>query len=226
MKKILLSIFLLFMATIGYCADSKVTALTELTDPITTDIMYIVDDPAGTPVSKKVTVGNVRGAYSQFLIVPGYALAPLEAADSIPPLNKDFGTNLDQLTADFNDSTDECRSLTFLINSDIETSGTVNFWVVWYGTTTSGDVIFDFRHNSGIAEGADPDTSLTTEAAAADAIQSTSGQITKTNWQETVSNLAWVSGDIVDGLLCRDANNVSDTVTGDAKVKELVIGIP
>ena len=46
--------------------DKKVTALTELaTTPASTDIVYIVDDPGGTPVSKKITVDNFLSAYLQ-----------------------------------------------------------------------------------------------------------------------------------------------------------------
>lgn len=40
-------------------ADAKITALTECTDPQSTDILPMVDDPAGTPVTKKVTVANL-----------------------------------------------------------------------------------------------------------------------------------------------------------------------
>jgi hypothetical protein len=39
--------------------DSKVTALNENTSPISTDILYIVDDPGGSPASEKVTIANV-----------------------------------------------------------------------------------------------------------------------------------------------------------------------
>lgn len=40
-------------------ADSKVTALTADGAPAATDVTYNVEDPAGTPVSKKVTWTNV-----------------------------------------------------------------------------------------------------------------------------------------------------------------------
>lgn len=40
-------------------ADSKLSALTELTTPANEDLLYIVDDPSGTPLSKKVTVANL-----------------------------------------------------------------------------------------------------------------------------------------------------------------------
>lgn len=40
-------------------ADSKLTALTADTAPTTDDIIYVVNDPAGTPVSRKVALGNL-----------------------------------------------------------------------------------------------------------------------------------------------------------------------
>lgn len=39
--------------------DAKITALTENTTPISTDIVPMVDDPAGTPVTQKVTIANL-----------------------------------------------------------------------------------------------------------------------------------------------------------------------
>jgi hypothetical protein len=42
-------------------ADQKLTALTELTAPTVDDIMYIVDDPAGTPSSKKISLTRLLG---------------------------------------------------------------------------------------------------------------------------------------------------------------------
>ena len=43
-------------------ADSKVTALTELaTVADDADIFYVIDDPGGTPTSKKITRANILG---------------------------------------------------------------------------------------------------------------------------------------------------------------------
>ena len=39
----------------------KITELTALTAPAAVDLMVIVDDPSGTPVTKYVTVGNLFG---------------------------------------------------------------------------------------------------------------------------------------------------------------------
>lgn len=40
-------------------ADSKITQLTELTTPAVGDLLAIVDDPSGSPETKKITVSNL-----------------------------------------------------------------------------------------------------------------------------------------------------------------------
>jgi len=45
-------------------ADKKVTQLTALTAPANTDLLLIIDDPAGSPVSKKITVEDLFGTTS------------------------------------------------------------------------------------------------------------------------------------------------------------------
>jgi hypothetical protein len=45
-------------------ANTKITELTELTTPTGVDIVAIVDDVAGTPSTKKVTVTNLMGQAS------------------------------------------------------------------------------------------------------------------------------------------------------------------
>jgi len=43
-------------------ADQKVTELANLTAASSEDVFYVVDDPSGTPVSKKITAKNLFGA--------------------------------------------------------------------------------------------------------------------------------------------------------------------
>lgn len=45
-------------------ADTKLTALTETTAPATSDDVYIVTTPGGTPASKRCTIANLRTAMS------------------------------------------------------------------------------------------------------------------------------------------------------------------
>jgi hypothetical protein len=44
-------------------ADTKLTALTANTTPALTDILYIVDDPGGTPASQKVTLTSIKALF-------------------------------------------------------------------------------------------------------------------------------------------------------------------
>lgn len=45
-------------------ADTKVSALTAATSASADDLLYLVDDPAGTPTSKKITFANVQASIS------------------------------------------------------------------------------------------------------------------------------------------------------------------
>jgi len=42
-------------------ADKKISELTAITNLSSDDLLLIVNDPAGTPASRKITVGNVFG---------------------------------------------------------------------------------------------------------------------------------------------------------------------
>ena len=46
-------------------ADKKVTQLTALTAPANTDLLLIIDDPSGSPISKKIELEDIFGASAQ-----------------------------------------------------------------------------------------------------------------------------------------------------------------
>lgn len=57
--KIAAAILLLFCAVTAFGQDRKVSELTELTSPTSDDLLLIVDAPATSPASKKITVDNL-----------------------------------------------------------------------------------------------------------------------------------------------------------------------
>jgi len=59
MKKILIFISVFSFLSISNAVDTKVSDLTEDTAPTTDDLLYTVDDPSGTPASRKATIANV-----------------------------------------------------------------------------------------------------------------------------------------------------------------------
>jgi len=59
MKKYLFIFIIIMLLCSNAWADSKGTALSEVTDVQGSDFLYIIDDPSGTPASKKITVTNL-----------------------------------------------------------------------------------------------------------------------------------------------------------------------
>ena len=62
-------------------ADQRISELTELTTPADEDLLVIVDDPSGTPVTKKITKANLIGEVgaSFWANVPG---SPTRVSDT------------------------------------------------------------------------------------------------------------------------------------------------
>ena len=74
-------------------ADKKITALTALGTGIAgEDLFHVIDDPTGTPVNKKITVGNVFNYIPTFLAL-GQTAQALSGAGAV-----DIVTGITHLT--------------------------------------------------------------------------------------------------------------------------------
>lgn len=153
---------------------------------------------------------------------PGAATMPLEAtADSIAAASISTGTNFDVMEASFDSATDECRQVSFFVSTNSLVSvSTVTFGVRWFSlTTTTGNTGWYFKHNSGVRSGESWDQTPQAHSSSFDAVGGTARIVTHTEWDVAVSSLTWRGGDVVQGGFCRDADNGSDTMSGDAKAE-------
>ncbi len=75
-------------------ADTKISGLTEDTDPQPADLMAIVDDPGGTPTTKKSTITNILKAVDDLA-----ANATPVAADLLLTIDDPAGTPIPSKTA-------------------------------------------------------------------------------------------------------------------------------
>ena len=60
-------------------ADTKTTGLTENTSPLSTDMLYMIDDPGGSPASQKITVANLMTLAPISLVLGGTGFNPADA---------------------------------------------------------------------------------------------------------------------------------------------------
>lgn len=73
-------------------ADQKVTDLVEEVSPALSDLFYMVDDPGGSPVSKKVTMQNVLDIVNFVGFHATMSGGQVIAAGAVPPIEFDVET--------------------------------------------------------------------------------------------------------------------------------------
>lgn len=158
----------------------------------------------------------------------GSGTLPLEPkGDSVAAVNITTGTNVDVLSADYDSAAEECRGVNFVVPSEVDTSTDVLISPYWMSVSTnSGSVVWKFYHNNGITTGSSFDQVGQVYSFSATSVASSTGTLTVSQFSLAVSSLTWSASEMVDGRICRDASNASDTMTGDAKLNGLRIRIP
>lgn len=95
MKKIIILILLVLFSSNAFAADTKLSGLTADASPTGDDLLYTVDDPGGTPTSKKATITNVLavGGFGDITAVYDTASGAVTAPTIGSGQKLDGGTN-------------------------------------------------------------------------------------------------------------------------------------
>ena len=156
-------------------------------------------------------------------------MLPIEhAADSYYTSGKLTGTNADIWTGDFGPTSDQCGGFHFFVNSDIDTSGSVEFRAIYTVTVgATAEVVWEVRELA-VGDSESWDQALTAHSSAASdcAGPSPAKDVENCTWTETVSTLGWAADDWVELEFCRDPDHADDTNAQTIRLLELVIEVP
>lgn len=75
-------------------ADKKVTQLTALTSPANNDLLLIIDDATGSPVSKKITLEDLLGTSNQLVVTTINVRATVDGTFAANNITLDANTNI------------------------------------------------------------------------------------------------------------------------------------
>lgn len=160
---------------------------------------------------------------------PMSALLPIQAsADSIAPIVKDAGTNVDYLVRAFDSSATECVGGTFQMPANADTAKSITIRRRYYASTahaTSNRVIEAFKH-SALSNSEGNDTAFTEVSFDSVTTDTTQDDITVASRDITMSSLGWVSSDLVTFEYCRKGNALGDDLGTDLYGIDFAIEIP
>lgn len=119
-------------------ADAKISALTALTSASADDIIPIVDDPGGSPVTKKITIANLAASVKlgSLWIPAGAMLLPTTTPASGINQTESSTNKINQVTVDFTDSSTAYAEASVLMPSDYD-GGTFTAKFAWRAAGTS-----------------------------------------------------------------------------------------
>ena len=209
-------------------ADTRITALTELTSVDSADVLPIVDDPSGTPVTKKITQSNLLGSQkvvgTQDIWIPASAWWARTTNGAASLATTETATNkVNYKTFDFDTSTQEFIQCIWQPPRNWDNS-TVKFTPYWTAASGSGGVVWALQ---GVALSDDDalDTAFGTEQTSTDTLI-TAADVHK-GPQSSAITIAGTpaDGDLIVLQFKRNPSDGSDTLGVDAKFLGLMLEI-
>jgi len=200
-------------------ADSEVQNLTELTAPAAADVLYIVDDPAGTPLARKVQAATLMAMISPQIFLSVAGATPKTTAGCAAAAQTEMATNKQNLkTLDFDKDTEEHADFTFALPSDYN-GGTMTAKFFWMhaATTTNFGVVWGIEGRC-YAD----DAALDAAVGTAQTVTDTGGTTSDVYISPATSAITWagtpLAGQLINLTVFRKAADGSDTLAIDAKL--------
>lgn len=136
------------MSTICFAADTEVQDLDAISSPAVGDVLYVVDDPSGTPASKKITIGDLLGVGTD-----------LNTSGEVTGGDADTATLATTVTVSDDESTDDAQEIVFTTdNANLESDGTCTYnpstgviTTTGFAGALTGNVTGDCSGNAGTA---------------------------------------------------------------------------
>ncbi len=156
-------------------ADTKLTALSEVSVPVLSDITYLVADPAGTPASDKITLSRLGGVLS-----PLYTTGRLTAVTgNAIPVNSTLNQGTMYYTAVTNDGTITSNNFQIVIYDGTRLRLYSSAQISLSLTMTSGKNYDVFIYDNAGTLTLELSAAWTNDTTRADALASQSGTIVK-----------------------------------------------
>ena len=162
---------------------------------------------------------RVVGSSFRAILTPQSALFP---ASNYPQLVKNIGTYKSDLTLDYDASTDETAEWEIMLPAGITITSATLYINYRMASATSNAVVWACTTNS-IASGETWDASGTTDTFSSDTVADNTGKIKQAS--KALTTTGWSAGETLHIRILRDADNGSDTATGDAKLQNAILVI-
>ena len=129
-------------------ANEKVSALTELTGASKSDILYVVDDPGGSPVSRKITISNFMAATKGEIFLTAAGGWPSTASGCAGNRKREYPTNdMDLFSLDFDSATSEYAQWSIGMPNFWD-GGTITFDAAWTAASSGGSIVLGLQGRS------------------------------------------------------------------------------